>query len=100
MICATFEKNDKDEITSFKVQGHAGYAPSGRDIVCVAVSFLVIGTVNSLTELTDSEFNAVVDEGVVEVIIRKSTAYSNILLRSMLMSLEGIQAEYPVNLTI
>lgn len=100
MIYVTIEKNVKDEIKSFKVEGHAGFAPSGRDIVCAAVSSLVIGTVNGLRQLTDAELDAKVDDGVVEVTIRKTTAYSNILLRSMCMSLEGIQEEYPDNLVI
>lgn len=59
----------------------------GRDIVCAAVSSLTIDTVNGLSKLTDAEFNAEVDE----VIIQESTAYSNVLLQSMIMSLEGIQ---------
>lgn len=100
MIYVTIDKNERDEITSFKVEGHAGFAPSGRDIVCAAVSSLVIGTVNGLSQLTDAEFDAEVNEGVVEMTIQESTAYSNILLRSMVMSLEGIQEEYSDNLTI
>lgn len=43
MIQATFHMNEKEDILAFKVEGgHAGYAPSGRDIVCAAVSSLVI----------------------------------------------------------
>lgn len=82
----TIVKNAKDEIISFKVEVYAGYALSDCDIVCADVSSLVIGTVNGFRELTDAEFDAEVDEGVAEVIIRKTTAYSNILLRPILVS--------------
>lgn len=100
MIEAVFHKDEEDKITSFKVEGHAGYAPSGRDVVCAAVSALVVGTVNGLQELTEAEFNAEVSEGIIEVDIYTSTAYSNILLRSMIMSLEGIQEEYSDNIIV
>ncbi|WP_278046303.1 ribosomal-processing cysteine protease Prp [Desemzia sp. C1] len=60
------KRTEKMEIASFKVEGHAGFAPSDRDIVCAAVSSLVIGTVNVLRQLTDAEFDAEVDDDVVE----------------------------------
>lgn len=94
MIQFTFNKNKEGSITSFKVEGHAGYAPHGQDIVCAAVSTLVIGTINGLQELTDAPFDATVDEGIAEVEIYTPSSYSNVLVRSMVMSLEGIQEEY------
>ena len=42
------------EYFSFSVSGHAGYAEAGRDIVCAAVSMLVINTANALDGLTDN----------------------------------------------
>ena len=38
----------------FHVEGHAGYADYGQDIVCSAVSVLVINCINSIDELTDA----------------------------------------------
>ncbi|MGX7393999.1 ribosomal-processing cysteine protease Prp [Carnobacterium mobile] len=100
MIQATFNRNDKGEIVSFKVEGHAGYAPSGRDVVCAAVSALVVGTINGIEVLTDATFDTTVSHGFTSVEIKEPTAYSNILLNSMLLSLEGIQEEYPDNVVI
>ncbi|MFR1298730.1 MAG: ribosomal-processing cysteine protease Prp [Blautia massiliensis (ex Durand et al. 2017)] len=37
----------------FISKGHAGYAEAGQDIVCAAVSALIITTVNSLEKFTD-----------------------------------------------
>lgn len=37
---------------SFKCSGHAGFAEYGNDVVCAAVSMLVINTVNAIDELT------------------------------------------------
>lgn len=100
MIKAVFHKDEEDKITSFKVEGHAGYAPSGRDVVCAAVSALVVGTINGMEVLTDATFDTTVSHGFTKVDIKEPTAYSNVLLNSMLLSLEGIQEEYPENLIV
>ncbi|HBG22087.1 MAG: ribosomal-processing cysteine protease Prp [Syntrophaceticus sp.] len=42
MIHATFWENKDSELYGFLVRGHAGYAPVGADIVCAAVSTLVL----------------------------------------------------------
>lgn len=100
MIKAVFHKDKEDKITSFKVEGHAGYAPSGRDVVCAAVSALVVGTINGLEVLTDATFDTTVSHGFTKVDIKEPTAYSNVLLNSILLSLKGIQEEYPSNLVV
>lgn len=100
MIQATFNVNDKGEIDSFKIKGHAGYAPSGRDIVCAAVSALVIGTINGVQVLTDAALDVVVSNGITKADIKSSTSSSNVLLRSMVLTLESIQEEYPNNLEL
>ena len=38
MITINIKRNDKNEIVSFMLDGHAGYAKKGNDIVCAAVS--------------------------------------------------------------
>jgi|SRR6185503_15422021 len=35
---------------SIKIQGHAGYAPRGKDLVCAGFSVIVNGTINFLQE--------------------------------------------------
>ena len=38
MITITIKRNKNNEIVSFNLAGHAGYAKEGYDIVCAAVS--------------------------------------------------------------
>jgi uncharacterized protein YsxB (DUF464 family) len=38
MITINIKRNYKNEIVKFSLDGHAGYAESGNDIVCAAVS--------------------------------------------------------------
>ena len=49
----------------FISKGHAGYAEAGQDIVCAAVSALIITTVNSLEKFTDDKFDVQEKDGFV-----------------------------------
>ncbi len=55
MINVTIYKNHNNDIVGFETEGHAGYDDSGKDIVCAAVSMLVINTVNSIEAFTDTD---------------------------------------------
>ncbi len=48
-------------------KGHAGYAEEGQDIVCAAVSALIITTVNSLEKFTDDKFDVQEKDGFVSI---------------------------------
>ena len=54
MITITVKKRNGNYL-EFVSKGHAGYAEEGQDIVCAAVSVLVINTVNSLETFTDDQ---------------------------------------------
>ena len=62
MIKVTIYQSSEGEILGFAIQGHAGYAESGSDIVCAAVSVLAQNTVNSIEQFTQDGFSADVDE--------------------------------------
>lgn len=55
MIKVEFSRNHNNDIVGFEVSGHAGYDNSGKDIICAAVSMLVINTVNSIEAFTDTD---------------------------------------------
>ena len=81
----------------FHCIGHSGYANAGEDIVCAAISVLVINTVNSLEHLAAEDFSVVTDEeeGLIScrfhgMINEKSL----ILLDSMVLGLQQIKKQY------
>jgi uncharacterized protein len=43
----TYERR-KGSLVAFQVRGHAGFARAGRDIVCAAISALVLSAANGL----------------------------------------------------
>ena len=57
---------EKGHYKSFHIQGHAGYADAGEDIVCAAVSALVINTINSIEEFTEDAFTCDCKDGMIE----------------------------------
>ena len=97
MINVSIYQNRENDITGFKLLGHAGYADHGQDIVCAAVSVLVINTINSVETFTSDVFTYDADEetGMIEFhITSKPCNDSKILLKSMFLGLQGIQDSY------
>ncbi len=79
------------------IDGHAGYAPAGQDIVCAAVSALVQTFIASVEELTADEINASVNEqGQIQTIQYKSLSTpGQVLLGSFLIGIQMIAESYP-----
>ena len=79
----------------FISKGHAGYAEAGQDIVCAAVSALIITTVNSLEEFTDDKFDVQEKDGFVSIHFRNGLSERGMLLMdSLLLGLTEIAGSY------
>lgn len=97
MIKVTVFRNADNMITGFKILGHADYAEKGSDIVCAAVSTLVINTINSIERFTSDTFNLSQDEdkGFIEFhMVSPVSSYGELLLNSLAFGLQGIEKEY------
>ena len=57
MTTVVIRKSGQSEYKSFTCMGHAGYGKYPNDIVCAAISVLVINTINSLEELALEKMN-------------------------------------------
>lgn len=93
MIKVTFKTSD-DFYKGFTVTGHAGYADKGKDIVCAAVSALVINTINSLESLTDDaiKVNSDDDKGLIELeFLSLNSVEAKLLIESLILGLKGIK---------
>jgi len=101
MIEIQFRRLGSD-LMSVEMSGHAGSGPYGYDIVCAAVSALSIGTVNSLSELAEIPLEVVSAEdsgGYLKFTIPahvtlKQMETGQILMQSLLLSLQSIEEEY------
>ena len=98
MIRIEIRKNADGSYKGFSVKGHAGFAESGSDIVCSAVSMLVINTINSIESFTADKFRVEDDEekGIIdfEFISDQISPDSALLLDSMVLGLNGVRKEY------
>ena len=93
MIRISF-KYDADGVPiAFRMDGHAGFARKGKDIVCAAVSVLAINTVNSVEALTDDRFTLDTDEerGFMQFSFNTvPSGGSKILMKSLEIGIKGI----------
>lgn len=93
------------KIISFHVSGHSGYAKSGRDIVCSAVSALTQSAVYGLTDIAGIEAKCATGEKELSCTLKDSLAgeqrlKADMILETMLAGLLSIEAGYPKNLNI
>ena len=97
MVQITILKNKQGDYTGFTFKGHAGYAESGHDIVCAAVSVLVINTLNSIEAFTKDVPQVHTDEkkGLIECRFSEEICKESVLLLdSMVLGLQGVEEEY------
>ncbi len=97
MTTVTIIKSKNGEYKKVICEGHAGYGKAGNDIVCCAISVLVINTINSIDELTDTklEVSSREDEGIIECLFPESPDEgSRLLLDSMILGLESVALQY------
>ncbi|MBS5932545.1 MAG: ribosomal-processing cysteine protease Prp [Clostridiales bacterium] len=97
MITISFTHNANGVYNGFKTKGHAGYAESGYDIVCSAVSVLIINTINSIETFTSDQFDLIggdVTSKIEFVILSEVSKESTLLLNSLALGLNSIVEEY------
>lgn len=96
MIKVTVYKTVNHDYAGLDVLGHAGYSEAGSDVVCAAVSVLVINTLNSIERFTSDKISLVSDEetGMIEFrFIRKPSHDAKLLFKSMVLGLQEIEED-------
>jgi uncharacterized protein YsxB (DUF464 family) len=93
-------RRDGGKITAYRVEGHAGWAQVGQDIVCAAVSALVIASENGLCEIADAVLESRSSVGRLEVELKLdleeiSRIKADAILETMINALHVIKAQHP-----
>ena len=93
MIRITIYQNKQNKCIGFHSEGHAEYEEQGQDIVCAAVSMLVINTINSIEMLAKDKFVLDAEEsGYIDYRIEGDpTKEAALLLNSMILGLTGME---------
>jgi len=92
-------KNKNSKVYEIVVKGHAGYDDYGKDIVCAAVSTMMITAINNIISLDDS-IDYVENDGLLKVTIKKETEINQKILSNVIMMLEDLKSQYPKNIEI
>ncbi len=92
MIKCVYEKSKSG--VRLTVDGHAGYAKHGEDIVCSAVSALTETLIARLMEL-DAKFYYKKESGAVEVGMQKITYDANEAFHFVVLGMQLIATAYP-----
>lgn len=98
MIKATF-MGSRDNYLGFYVTGHAGYANSGKDIVCSGVSALAISTANALSKRLGNQVRCGQIQGFLFVKLsnqlnEEEKKISQIILDSCYEGMVSVENEY------
>ncbi|MCI8738033.1 MAG: ribosomal-processing cysteine protease Prp [Lachnospiraceae bacterium] len=97
MTKVIFRKTSQGEYRELRCSGHAEYAEKGKDIVCAAVSVLVINTLNSLEELCGLPVRPDTDEENGLIICRfpeNMDEKAVVLLDSLVLGCVTIEKQY------
>ncbi len=96
-----------DFIYSFKVNGHSGYAESGKDIVCAGISAIVQTAVMGLNKFCGEEFVKIdINDGNLDCVLlcdKLSVAKckkSNVIIETMLLGLKSIELDHKNHLKV
>ncbi len=107
MINIHLHYNKQGDLCHFVLDGHAGYADHGQDIVCAAVSMIVINTINSIDTFTKEPLVLEEDgqEGYIDckfpgIKANKGSKEATLLLRSMVLGLNSVKEQYGQHIQI
>lgn len=97
MITVTIYKDQTGHYKGFQTNGHAGSAAYGKDIICAAVSMLIINTINSMDTLLHESFSCVENEdnGMIRLDFKQIPSEgSRILMDAMILGLNEVKHQY------
>ncbi len=101
MITISVEKQ-KSNIIAIEATGHSGYAESGKDIVCAAISTLTQSLINGLIQVVRIKPEYVIDEKAPRLYValpkglkQEQMELCQILMKSTYNSLKDVSVGYP-----
>ena len=93
MITVTITEN------GLTIDGHAGYAEIGKDIVCAAVSSTVITTINILLSLDNQSISYNDSRGLIIEVLKNDMTTKKII-NVLISNLYELEKAYPKNIQI
>lgn len=99
MITVKVEKV-KGQYKSISVLGHAMYDDYGKDIVCSAVSSIVITTVNGILSLRKGSITYMMSKKGLSIKVNDQDQVTQVLIHNMIRMLKELELKYQENIEI
>lgn len=87
-------KKEQEKYQQISILGHAMYDDFGKDIVCSAVSSIVITTINGILSLNQDGLSYKIDQTGMKIEIKSKDSVVQKLIRNMVCMLEQLQEDY------
>jgi len=105
MIHIVIYRDSAENIQGFLVEGHAGYADHGRDIVCAGVSAIAQTALLGLNDVANIKPAYEINDGWLKCTVPSNISAAdrekaNIILKTMLQGFRSIQLKYRKFLSI
>ena len=82
------------------IEGHAGYAEPGKDIVCAGVTALAENLIDSIESLTEDKIQYEVSPGKVDIHYKDLSEDAKLLVDSFFLGICGIAQDFPEHVKI
>lgn len=82
------------------VDGHAGYAEAGKDIVCAGVTALVENLIDSIEGLTVDTIQYEISPGRADIHYKDLSEEGKLLVDSFFLGICDIEQDFPENVKI
>lgn len=83
-----------------EINGHAMFDDYGKDIVCAAVSSIVITSINGILRLDDKAISYKLSSDGIIIDILKDSRETNLLILNMTSLLKELEEKYKKNIKI
>ena len=92
---------DSGFIKGFELSGHSGYAESGEDIICAAVSSAAYMTANTITDVLNINAQIQVDDGFMTMMLSSADFQkAQDILCGFRLHLTALSEQYKDNITV
>ncbi len=100
MIHAAFLTDGDGHCKAYTIKGHAGFAPSGRDIVCAGVSLFATGCTNALETVAKIRTDVHAKDGDLSVKLLEDSPEAQVIVKVLRQGLDDIREQYPRYISI
>ena len=83
-----------------EIKGHAMFDYHGKDIVCAAISSIVITSVNGILSIDEQALNYTQEEGQITIDIKKHDKVTDALIKNMIDLLKELEKQYKKNIKV